>query len=66
MKGRENNRLSGNRNTLFSHRDANELAKLDKHIDHRLHSIAKFKHISGGRVLAYVPNELSFLILCQK
>jgi hypothetical protein len=36
-----------------------------KHIDHRFHSIAKFKHIFGGRELAYVPNELSLLIHCQ-
>jgi len=36
-----------------------------KHIDHRFHSIAKFKHISSGRALAYVPNELSLLIHCQ-
>lgn len=65
MKGRRNNRLSGNRNNPFVGRHQHT-RKLDKHIDHHLHSIAKFKHISSGRVLAYVPNELSFLMLCQK
>lgn len=65
MKGRGNNRLSGNRNSPFVER-LERTRKLDKHIDHHLHSIAKFKHISSGRVLVYVPNELSFLTLCQK
>jgi len=58
MKGRRNNRLSGNRNSPFVGR-LQHTRKLDKHIDHHLYSIAKFKHISSGRELAYyAPNEL--------
>jgi len=66
MKGRRNNRLSGNRNSPFVER-LQHTRKLDKHIDHHFHSIAKFKHISSGRGLAYcAPNELLCLMLCQK
>lgn len=65
MKGRRNNCLSGNRNSPFVGK-LQRTRILNKHIDHHLHSVAKFKHICSSRMLAYVPNELSLLMLCQK